>query len=85
MRNLISTAVKMACIVVWIFLWIEALNYISLQIGSPLAWAIMIFTNVGAPLVYIIWHWIVDGFPWVYWLIALGSYIMFKLGSLYAD
>jgi hypothetical protein len=64
----------------YIFLWIEALSYIADKIGSTLAIILSIITNITAPGIYIIWHWINDGFEFSYFLSLIITSIVFKIG-----
>jgi len=66
---------------VYLFLWIEAFKYISDKIGSFFAIVLILITNVGCPLLYIIWHWIADSFPSNYSFIWIGTLVVSWIGS----
>jgi hypothetical protein len=71
-----------ACLYTYVLLWIYEDQYISSKIGTCLALALVLVTNFISPPLYLIWHWIADGFPIQFLFIWLGALTAASIGIL---
>ena len=68
--------------IIYLSLWFEAFRYIADKIGSFITIILILITNVVGPVLYIVWHWISDGFPSSYFFLWLGALAVYWIGSL---
>lgn len=65
----------------YFILWLHAYSYVAEKIGGIITFILFIVTNIVGPLLYIIWHWIADGFDTPYFILWILCLIVWFLGQ----
>ena len=76
---------RIVCFLQLSLLWVEVANFLMDKLGKYLGFFFAVFSNVFAPLVFIVWSWIEGNFPGKFLLLTWMSYIGFGFGSLFLN